>query len=694
MGSYAGQRIRNGYADVLHIDNGNLGIDGTLRRVEDGKGGDTCLEVSTAAARIAGDLTVSGTIAGTAVTGSVLATGSTTARSLADRFADCLYVDDFGAAANGTTNDTAAFTAAFTALGAQGGEIRLRANKRYLIDTALTVPRNCTLVGPHRALGLPGNTLTQGELDALGGVLIVNSSISVTMGIESALVGVVLQRKGLVIPGITASYAGTAIKVRGTDVYLGDVTVLGFAQAVDAADATDRCARLRADRVQFDCTAGFVVDYCYDVPYFTGCHGINMLNTASPIRSGTAFEFRDVDGAFVTNCFSYGFEKGFDIFASDTTTLTACGADHASGSSGTSIGFHVRGDAKNTTMLGCFAVNKLDGFKVEPSGASANHTVSLQACYSAAATGWNYNIQSGRVFVHGCKSYGGNNGLKITGTADYSQAIGNHIYDAGTIGFLVLNTLANASYFGNVLKGNAADTTTGEKIGAQGTGTATLNYATVSVPGTLAVTGTSTLTGAVSVASTIAKTGTNALLDVAGTGTGGITLSNGNGIQFKAQSGTSTVVNYLRAAGTATGTGPALIADGSDTNLDLQLQSKGTGLVSLNANVYKPGTNTTLDVAGTGTGGVTLSNGNGVHFKAQGGSASCVNFLRASGTATGTSPALISDGSDTNLDLSLSPKGTGVVKFGTLTASGDAAVSGYITIKDSGGTTRKLAVIT
>ena len=34
-----------------------------------------------------------------------------------------------------------------------------------------------------------------------------------------------------------------------------------------------------------------------------------------------------------------------------------------------------------------------------------------------------------------------------------------------------------------------------------------------------------------------------------------------------------------------------------------------------------------------------------------------------------------------------------MVKFGARTASGDAAITGYIEIKDSGGTVRKLAVI-
>jgi hypothetical protein len=50
-------------------------------------------------------------------------------------------------------------------------------------------------------------------------------------------------------------------------------------------------------------------------------------------------------------------------------------------------------------------------------------------------------------------------------------------------------------------------------------------------------------------------------------------------------------------------------------------------------------------------------------------------------------------GSDTNIDIALTPKGTGVLRFGTLTANADAPITGYITIKDSSGTTRKLAII-
>ena len=71
--------------------------------------------------------------------------------------------------------------------------------------------------------------------------------------------------------------------------------------------------------------------------------------------------------------------------------------------------------------------------------------------------------------------------------------------------------------------------------------------------------------------------------------------------------------------------------------------------------------------------------------------ASAVNYLDVRGSITTASPSLSAAGSDTNIDLTLTTKGTGVLSFGTYTA-GVVAQAGYITIKDAGGTTRRLLV--
>lgn len=72
---------------------------------------------------------------------------------------------------------------------------------------------------------------------------------------------------------------------------------------------------------------------------------------------------------------------------------------------------------------------------------------------------------------------------------------------------------------------------------------------------------------------------------------------------------------------------------------------------------------------------------------------SAANGLQFLSAATGGVPRVATFGTDADIDLFLSPKGTGVLRFGAFTSNSDAAVNGYITIKDSAGNLRKLATI-
>ena len=236
---------------------------------------------------------------------------------------------------------------------------------------------------------------------------------------------------------------------------------------------------------------------------------------------------------------------------------------------------------------------------------------------------------------------------------------------------------------------------------------------------------------------TITFTGTNTTLAAAyatiGSGTVvrslGSTLSfytpTGEGFRVYDSAGNTT--NYWAAAGAITANTPFLFATGTDTNVSGRMTSKGIGSLTFMTN---GGSQIQFNVSHTAsavnyvqvTGNVTTSppiisaqgsdatvamlyrtKGNGVNHSFQNGSGnnglvvtpvnSTANYLQVSSSVTTAAPSIASAGTDTNIDLALTPKGTGVVRFGTYTANMALTVQGYIEIKDSGGTLRKLAVI-
>lgn len=133
----------------------------------------------------------------------------------------------------------------------------------------------------------------------------------------------------------------------------------------------------------------------------------------------------------------------------------------------------------------------------------------------------------------------------------------------------------------------------------------------------------------------------------------------------------ASAVNYLKVTSAATTFPPIISALGSDTNVSLFYSVKGTAAHRFFCN------------GGTSNEELRI-----------GGIASApVNFVHVYGGNSGGPPVLSAAGSDTNIDLVFTPKGTGTLRFGTHSAIASETVTGYITIKDSGGTTRKLAVV-
>ena len=123
--------------------------------------------------------------------------------------------------------------------------------------------------------------------------------------------------------------------------------------------------------------------------------------------------------------------------------------------------------------------------------------------------------------------------------------------------------------------------------------------------------------------------------------------------------------------------------------------------ILLEANTAFIGLGTSNDVRFGRDAAATLAQRNGTNaqtLRVYGSYTDPSNYERLSlsttvGSSVNITAETLGTGGD-NLDIVLTPAGTGNLKFGTHTASADQAVSGYITIKDAGGTTRKLAVIT
>ena len=131
----------------------------------------------------------------------------------------------------------------------------------------------------------------------------------------------------------------------------------------------------------------------------------------------------------------------------------------------------------------------------------------------------------------------------------------------------------------------------------------------------------------------------------------------------------------------------------SNANLGSVIFQNGSNAViyTNGANILKLGTSAATAIQIAANQVVSLGSSAGSESLRATPVASAVNYVNVIGAITTASPAIQAAGSDTNIDLALTPKGTGVLKFGTYTA-GILAQAGYITIKDAAGTTRNLLV--
>ena len=194
-------------------------------------------------------------------------------------------------------------------------------------------------------------------------------------------------------------------------------------------------------------------------------------------------------------------------------------------------------------------------------------------------------------------------------------------------------------------------------------------------------------------------------------------IGHGNSSSFTEQFRVNTVasaVNYLQVSGNTAGNPVAISAQGTDTNLDINITTKGTGKINFfNGNSgsvatpfklvfptdysssFKAGANKidlynaiygfavsggTLEIyGGNGSGDKTsFFNANQEQFRVVG-AASAVNYLQVTGSIANSSPILSAQGSSANVAINLVPKGNGAVMItGNTTSTINVANSLYV----------------
>lgn len=243
---------------------------------------------------------------------------------------DMVSVFDFGAKADGKTDDTQAFQKAMDSFGQRGGTIYIP-NGTYLIAGSLHVPQAVTLKGAFESVpshngirnaGLPkpgedGTTLliTGGRGKDLDG------DPAITLNTNSTLRGVVMYWP-LQDPEKEPDAYPWGVAMRGKNPALLDVEMLNPYNAIDASH--NERALIRNISGQ-PLRRGIYVDAIYDIGRIENVHWNPWWSMKPALYNwqrehGEAFIFERTDWHYVLNTFCFGYHVGYKFGASQGST--------------------------------------------------------------------------------------------------------------------------------------------------------------------------------------------------------------------------------------------------------------------------------------------------------------------------------------------------------------------------------------
>lgn len=261
------------------------------------------------------------------------------AQPATQRSESALEVRDFGAAADGETDDTAAFQRALDAAGnAGGGRVFVPAGV-YMIRGHLNVPDAVTLAGVFEAPPRHGQNFGPPE-KTKGSILLAVEGRGDAEG-----VAFITLRTGAHLTGITVYYPEQTpdivaypwcVRGIGDNCTITNVLLVNPYQAVDFGK-THPAGRHFIDGLYAQpLKTGLFVDKCFDVGRVENVHFWPFWNWDEKVKSwmlehSTAFIIGRTDWEYLTNCFALGYRVGFHFVSRDdgpgNAVLTQCGSD-------------------------------------------------------------------------------------------------------------------------------------------------------------------------------------------------------------------------------------------------------------------------------------------------------------------------------------------------------------------------------
>ena len=351
---------------------------------------------------VADQLDAISAVSGSSLVGFQQAGTGAVVRTAQDKLREMVSAKDFGAVGDGVTDDTAAIQAAIDSLGAAGGTVVVPNGMRCLIDANLTVNPNVTLKGAMTMVGSPANNAWY-PYGSLSG-LILNPTATIVLKGGAGLDGCLVIRKGMSFPeSSSANFSGTAVTGGGDDYFVINSMILGFAQAIYSTE----CQRPRIENVNIDCNAGVWLDKVYDIAYINKVHCWPFVTvaTGTPVsthRSGAGFKFTTAaDWVKVTDCFTYGYCRGFHVIDADDIVFTNCAVD-GTGQFAESIGFVIEGDSLRCRLIGCNISSQERGMYLDLNPASTHQVVYVIGTHITTCSGRCIAVNNGDLVIDSC----------------------------------------------------------------------------------------------------------------------------------------------------------------------------------------------------------------------------------------------------------------------------------------------------